>query len=158
MKVDLIRAVIYGLKAPIVVCPGQEDLVPERLKDMATPIRLAKATECLEQEMATEFDALIYLHTVSVAVPMDLRWGTIYFWLFRRFFPDEADRIGLPEVELDSYHRELLNRLRAHIFKVQVKRLKANGGFGRPKRLGKPERTKPHRRLAATVPLTAFFR
>ena len=117
----------YALKAPIVVDP-RWNIVPEKLKDMALPLRILHSLDCIKEQKATEFEALIYLHTASMSQPLSDEWARIYMWLFWKYFPEKAKRINVPEVTLGSYEKHLLNQLRYRIFKTQMKHIRGKKG------------------------------
>jgi len=121
------KYLVYGLFAPIVVYQGNE-ILPEYLKVLSKGHRMFNSINCVEQKIATEFDALIYLHTASLAVPFSTDWFEIYVHLFRKFFSKHADIIDLPRVELDNYKEHLLRDLRSWIYKQQAKHLKNKFG------------------------------
>ena len=117
------KVIEYAILSPIVVDPRWTD-IPENLKFKAFMYRLLEAPECVETEMATEFDALVYLHTASLSVPFGRVWFNIYAYLFRKFFPKHAEKIGLPEIQLNQLEQEELKKLRKWIFKQQIKAIK----------------------------------
>jgi hypothetical protein len=118
------KALVYGLFAPAVVDRRWME-VPEHLKILGKGHRMLNSLQCVRDEIATEFDALIYLHTASLSVPFNTTWFNIYVYLFRKFFPEHAKVINLPEVEsLDAYETSQLNDLRKWIFRQQMKNLK----------------------------------
>ena len=126
MKRDEFEKVLeYALKAPIVVDP-RWNIVPEKLRDMALPLRILHSLDCVKNQRATEFEALIYLHTASMSQPLSDEWARIYMWLFRKYFPEKAKRINVPEVTLNSYEKHLLDQLRYRIFKTQMKHIRGS--------------------------------
>ena len=117
------KALIYGICAPIIADPRWQN-IPKELKELAFIQRLGNSLKCVEEEKATEFDALIYLHTASLSVPFSERWFRIYVYLFRKYFPEHAKVIELPEVKLTELEKEELDRLRSWIYKQQIKYLR----------------------------------
>jgi len=85
-KVDFELVFKYSLFAPIIVDPRWPE-VPERLRLLVKAHRMASAVKCVEEEMATEFEALVYLHTASLCVSFDKVWFRIYLYLFNKYFP-----------------------------------------------------------------------
>jgi len=59
----------YSLFAPLIVDERYMD-VPEHLVLKAKGIRVMNSLRRVQEEMATEFDALIYLHIVSLRIPL----------------------------------------------------------------------------------------
>ena len=117
------RSLVYGLLAPAVVDKRWKD-VPEQLKILGKAHRMAKSLECVQNEIATEFDALIFLYTASLCVPFNTTWVNIYMYLFRKYLPSFADAAKLPVVNLDAFEKSELEKLRKWIFKQQVKKLR----------------------------------
>jgi len=122
------------LAYPVVVWQGYEDMVPEALRGRVMMERLIQVYkwassrgadgECLEE--ATDVEALIYLHTASLAVPLDHHWCKVFFYLARKYFGDRLD--FLKEYgDLDSYERQLLRELKEWIRRVQRKHLRKKG-------------------------------
>lgn len=72
-------------------------------------------------ERATDYEALIYLHTASLATPLGHHWSKIFFYLFKKFYPDKSDFISEYEAEIDEYCRQELEGLKRWIFRRQKK-------------------------------------
>jgi len=131
-KVAFELAMSYAILAPTIVDPRWPE-VPEHLKLKAKAIRTLKAPECIKEQLSTEFDALVYLHTVSLCVPFNEYWFRIYAYLFKKFFPKHAETLGqnaqlqIPN-ELSDYEKYLLNDLRRWIFRVQIRAIKEKLG------------------------------
>ncbi|MFQ6027691.1 MAG: hypothetical protein ACE5Q6_09385 [Dehalococcoidia bacterium] len=115
---------MYLLTGPYITWPGWEDLAVKR-KDDILLYRLAHAREIFEQQLCTEFEAMLYVSTASMEHPMNHDWTEIYMWLFRRWNPEQADEIELNVRELDNNQLEQLNRLRRWLFQRQMNHLKA---------------------------------
>ena len=117
MKVG--RFIKYVLFAPIV---GID--VPEHLKTTAMFYRIAEVEECFKNRMATEFEAFIAIFSASKLVPLDETWSRIYVYLFRKFFPNHAEKLKLPKVSLNEYELHKIKELRRDIFKKQIEALR----------------------------------
>ncbi len=117
---------MYLLTAPYVTWPGWEDIYQSNdNKTTALIQRMAHHREIFASKHCTEFEAMLYISTATLAHPPSPEWGHIYFWLFRRWNPEAAQAIEVDEVrELYPGEKELLARLRAWIFKVQMAHLK----------------------------------
>ena len=116
----------YAALAPAVVWPGHENLVPKHLLERAAEERTKHSPACVKEEIATLFDALVYLHSASLAVPFNKAWFDIYAWLFARFFPEHAAKLGLPSpAKLEPHEEYELEQLRRWIYRQQVKAIKA---------------------------------
>ena len=118
---------MYALLSPTIVDPRWPE-TPESLKFKALMHRILLAPKCVEERMATEFDALVYIHTVSLCVPLNRYWFRIYAYLFKKFLPKHAktlERNGMwfPN-ELSDYERYLLDDLRRWIYKTQMRAIR----------------------------------
>jgi len=121
-----VRAVEYALFAPFVGTPEWKDLLrDEELKFQAKLHRLANSLKIIQEEKATEYEALLYLHTASLTAPLKEEWIRIYKYLFKKFYSNKLpENIAkdFPD-ELNEYERKLLDDLRRKIFRVQIQHL-----------------------------------
>jgi len=121
---DLIfKSLAYGLLAPVVVDKRWNE-ISENLKILAKGHRMMQSMNCVTARLATEFDALVYLHTASLCVPFNTTWYNIYTYLFRKYFPMHAEVVGIDTDSLNDYEKYQLDQLRAWIFKQQIKAIK----------------------------------
>ncbi|MFH1560701.1 MAG: hypothetical protein ABID84_04765 [Chloroflexota bacterium] len=123
---EFVESVLYFLKAPVIVWPGYEEDFKDRW-DQVLMYRLAHAREIFSQQECTEFEAMLYVSSTSLAHPLSHEWAEVYFWLFRRWKPEAADAIDVGSKELDLQEREEITRLRRWIFKGQMLHLKETG-------------------------------
>lgn len=120
---DFVEQMMYMLAAPTVTWPGYEEDFRDR-KTEITLERMAHAKEIHEMRQCTEFEAMLYVSTATLAAPPSAAWTHIYFWLFRRWSKDKAKEIGLEERELDWNEKVMLAKLRRWIFDLQMKHLR----------------------------------
>jgi len=66
---------------------------------------------------ATNYEALIYISTVSLAMPLSSMWQRIYSYLFKKFYPDKSDFIPAYEARLDIQSEPELRRLKSWLWK-----------------------------------------
>lgn len=71
---------------------------------------------------ATDYEALVYLMTVSLAQPLSSMYGKIYYCLFKKFYPDKSDFIPEHEAHLDIQSKPALKNLKQRLYKQSVKR------------------------------------
>ena len=147
---DPFRVLVEVWCYPIVVWRGWEDpfLVPESIKARVLMERLIQVyrwassrggDDCLDE--ATDAEALIYLHTASLAQPLDHHWCKIYFHLVGRYFEAKDGLEFLQKYrELDGYEADLLSRLKRWIRSVQRKHVKEKLKDLRPVDLGEKKR------------------
>jgi len=139
MTRDPFKVLEEALSYPIVVWQGYEDYVPESLRGRVLMERLVQVYRWASSmgadgdslEEATDVEALIYLHTASLAVPLDRHWCKVFFYLARKYFVDEVD--FLKEYgELDAYESQLLRELKEWIRRVQRGHVKEKKRGGKP--------------------------
>jgi hypothetical protein len=129
-----VDGMMYLLVGPLIGWPGWEDLM-SRHKDDIMLQRLAHGSQILKEELCTEFEAMLYLSTASLAFPMSHDWAEIYMYLFRRWRPEQAEKLDRTQVED-------LNRLRRWIFRTQMNHLKRRRAEYTPE-AGKEAEEKP---------------
>ena len=118
--------VTYAKLAPIIAYPGWECVIKENkfLLKMLAELRQKGAKVCFDKKKrALEFEALLYLHSASLAVPLSKEWVRIYTYLFRKYIPAGKGLFSEPIV-LSEYEMKLLRELREWIFKQQLKHIK----------------------------------
>jgi len=104
--------------APIVVFTGCEDLVTERMRTRIHMERLLTPSK----EAATDYEAMVYLHTASLTVPFTEKWFHIYSFLFSKYHPDQAKGIGVYREEITELEQRELSRLKNWIYRQQTSR------------------------------------
>jgi len=114
--VDELEKCIRRMFAPIVVFRGFEDLVTEEMKARITVERLADPFS----NTATDYEAMVYLHTASLAVPFSEDWRNIYMYLFSKYYPTHAERIGVYKDKLTEQEKRKLKDLKKWIYKQQM--------------------------------------
>ena len=118
---------MYLLTAPYIVSPGNEyTYEANNNKETALLFRMVKHKEIFENEECTEFEAMLYISTVTLEHPVSHDWYEIYMYLFRRWSPEKAAEIEIegPDTLTKYPQQEDLSRLRKWIFKTQMNHLK----------------------------------
>jgi len=110
----------FALTAPLVVWRGCERDARDEWKAKAKMYRLAKLLRGEDDDMATDYEAIIYISTASLSVPLGHSWYRIYMHLFRQFYKEHADRMGIENVDLYEYEVRMLNDLKRWIRKEQM--------------------------------------
>ena len=118
----------YVFKAPIVTFPSMESLVHEQMKNQILMHRMLEAINCVNSQECTDYEAMIYLHTSSLAMPFDREWSRIYIWLFRKHHPKQAENLQLPKIELTPAEQKKLADLKKWIYTIQLENIKRNRG------------------------------
>ena len=125
---DFVDQVIYWLTAPCLAWPGWESIWEANdNRTKATLLRLAHHKEIWDTQQCTEFEAMLYISTATMENPPNHSWTQVYFWLFRREFPNQADDVlgDSAKQELDVSQKEMLSRLRNWIFRQQLNHMKS---------------------------------
>jgi len=88
----------------------------ERMKQIAQ----AKGEKITE---ATDYEAMVYVMTASLAMPLDRWWFNIYAFLFRKFYPEKANEIFEPHEgqKLEMIETRDLTRLKQWLYKTSKK-------------------------------------
>ena len=113
---DELEKFIRKLFAPIVVFNGFEDIVTEKI---VVKVMMERLSDLLS-ETATDYEAMVYLHTASLAAPLSEEWQNIYAYLFSKYHPREARKIGVYRDELTEAERRKLLNLKKWIYKRQM--------------------------------------
>jgi len=118
-----IRPVVHAILAPIVINPlGLDDVEPEWSAKVKVE-RLAKIARNDLEEAATDYEAMIYIHSQTLVAPLTDTWTRIYFWLFWQFYPDQA-KTFLEKVEFHDYEKRQLDDLKRWIYRKQKEALR----------------------------------
>ena len=125
---QFVDRVMYALTAPYMYFPPWDTIWEANdNKTKSVMYRLAHHKEIFEQQQCSEFEAMLYVSTATLAHPPGHDWFIIYAWLFRRWRPDQAAEIfdSHEGEELNVNQQEDLARLRRWIFNQQMAHLKA---------------------------------
>jgi hypothetical protein len=112
---DKLERLIKRMFAPIVVFRGCEDFVSE---DMRRRIQLERLTNF--EEISTDYEAMVYLYTASLAVPFSQEWYNIYTFLFSKYYPEKAKEIGVYKEQITEREQKMLLDLKKWIYKQQI--------------------------------------
>lgn len=109
---------------PIIGHRGWEDSITEEQKARIKIERMKQIAEAKGEkiEMATDYEAMIYISTASLSQPLSRMWTRIYFHLFKRFYPEKSDFIPEHEAKLNPYQDEQeLRNLKRWLYKQSKK-------------------------------------
>lgn len=110
---------------PIIGHIGWADSITSEQKARIQIERLKQVKEAKGEkiDMATDYEAMIYLSTASFSAPLSRMWLRIYFHLFKKFYPEKSDFIPDYEAKLNP-HMDIgeLNNLKRWLFKQAKKR------------------------------------
>lgn len=113
---DVLSRLIKKMFAPIVVFKGYEDMVTEEMKTRIMAERLKN-----NDDTATDYEAMVYLHTASLAVPLSEDWYNVYTYLFSKYYPEKAKRIGVYKKSLTKAEERELEDLKKWIYEQPMK-------------------------------------
>ena len=125
---QFVDQVMYLLTAPYMFYPPWGDIwTHQDRKNDALMHRLAHGKEIFEAQQCTEYEAMIYISTATLAHPPSHDWYCIYAWLFRRWRPEQGAEVFANHdgEELNVNQQEDLARFRRWIFNQQMEHLKA---------------------------------
>lgn len=119
-------ALVEVFTAPLIVWPGHEEYVPDRLKPLVPLERLAalilaSKAGTLPAE-ATDVEALIYLATACFAGPFDSEWTDIYLYLGKKVLTQEWPEDLEAKDHLSEWEMHHLQTLKRWIKKQQTKK------------------------------------
>ena len=105
------------LFAPVVAYKGWEDVVTDEMKNNIVTERLAHPTS----ETATDLEAMVYLHTASLATPLGSELTNVYSFLFSKYYTEQAKGIGVYTDKIDETEQRELTKLKKWIYDRQTK-------------------------------------
>ena len=115
--VDKFEKGVKRIFAPIIAFTGWEDVVTE---DMKTKIQMERLANPLI-ETATDYEAMVYLHTASLATPLSTEMTNVYSYLFSKYHGEQAKRIGVYSDNITEMEQRELSKLKKWIYDKQTK-------------------------------------
>lgn len=115
--VDKFERGVKRVFAPIIAYTGWEDVVTDDMKNRIQIERLANPL----LETATDYEAMVYLHTASLATPLSGEMTNIYSYLFSKYHTEQAKGIGVYLDNISETEEHELSQLKDWIFKKQMK-------------------------------------
>lgn len=114
--VDKFEKGVKRVFAPIIAYTGWEDIVTDEMKNRIQIERLAKPL----METATDYEAMVYLHTASLATPLSREMTNVYSYLFSKYHTEQAKKIGVYADKITEIEERELTQLKKWIFQRQV--------------------------------------
>ena len=105
------------LFAPVIAYKGWEDAVTDEMKNNILTERLAHASS----ETATDLEAMLYLHTASLATPLGRDLENVYSYLFSKYYTKQAKEIGVYIDKINDMEQKELAKLKKWIYDRQTK-------------------------------------
>jgi hypothetical protein len=118
LLVDKFEKGVKRVFAPIIVYTGWEDVVTDEMKNRIQIERLANPLK----ETATDYEAMVYLHTASLATPLSREMTSIYSYLFSKYHTKQAKEIGVYMDKITEIEERELTQLKDWIFKKQMEK------------------------------------
>jgi len=119
-----ISGLVFAIAAPIVGYPPWHQDITDEMKGRVKIERMKALMLNENLDMATDYEAMVYLHTASLAAPMNSRWCRIYLYLFKKFYPKKADFISEADATVSKYELRYLNDLKRWIYRKQKEAMK----------------------------------
>lgn len=113
---DKIEKEVKRWFAPIIAHTGWEDMVTEEMKSKIQTERLANPMATT----ATDYEAMVYLHTASLAAPLSRELQEVYFFLFSNYNERQAKEIGVYREKMTDAEQRELAKLKKWIYKRQI--------------------------------------
>jgi len=111
--------------SPIIGHPGWVDTITKEQKDRIQIERLKQIAASKGEKLmeATDYEAMVYLMTASLAAPLGRHFYSIYTWLFRKFYPDKAKTIfeKYEGQKLDLVEQQDLHNLKRWLLRTSNK-------------------------------------
>lgn len=108
---------VKRLFAPVIAYKGWEDAVTDEMKNNILTERLAHAAS----ETATDIEAMVYLHTASLATPLGREMENVYSFLFSKYYTKQAKEIGVYLEKISETEQRELSKLKKWIYDRQIK-------------------------------------
>jgi hypothetical protein len=115
--VDKLEKGVKRVFAPIIAYTGWEDVVTDEMKNRIQIERLANPL----METATDYEAMVYLHTASLATPLSREMTNIYSYLFSKYRTKQAKEIGVYIDKISETEQRELTKLKKWIYDKQTK-------------------------------------
>lgn len=109
---------------PIIGHTGWEDSITPEQKEriMFERMKQIKESNGEKIDVATDYEAMVYLSTASLTQPLSSMWTRIYMHLFKRFYPDKSDFLAEAETTLYSQDESELRDLKRWLYKQSTKK------------------------------------
>jgi hypothetical protein len=114
--VNTLEKSVKKLFAPIIAYQGWEDAVTDEMKYRIQMERFATPPS----ETATDYEAMVYLHTASLATPLSREMTDVYSYLFSKYHSEQAKGIGVYMDKITETEERELSRLKNWIYKKQT--------------------------------------
>lgn len=123
-----VDALIYNLTAPVITATGEPDRqLIETHKSNITLYRLSDniKLELLQRKECTDYEAMLYLSTLSLVGPLSHDAYKVYMHLGGKYLPGMKEVLKDAGAELEPSEKQTLTQLKRKIFADQMKQLKA---------------------------------
>lgn len=123
-SIDGIMAVVEAFTRPIIGSVAWAESITQEQKDRIRIERLIQIKEANGKKIteATDYEACVYLSTLSLEAPLSRTAQKIYFHLFKKIFPDKSDFIPDYEAKLDIQSEPELLRFKQWLYKTSKRK------------------------------------
>lgn len=121
---EFVDTMMYGLRAPLIVTPGWTDGVPPEQSEKHRMLCIAQAVECVKNQEATDYDAMVYYSYASLEVMPSREDADCYQFLFFKYFDDAENMLGMKCPKLDDKQLLSIKKLKQWIYKKQISGMK----------------------------------
>ena len=119
-----VDTLMYGIQAPLIVTPNYVDSVTPQQKNEHRLHCIAIASECVKNQEATDYDAMLYYSYASLENMPSRDDAECYMYLFFKFYKDAAKQLDTKCPELDINQLESIKKLKQWIYKKQIEGMK----------------------------------
>ena len=91
-------------------------MVTDEMRTNVLTERLANVSS----DTATDYEAMVYLHTASLALPLGRELENVYSFLFSKYYPKPAKEIGMYTEKMDETGQRELTKLKKWIYDRQT--------------------------------------
>jgi len=116
---QMLKELVGIFTRPKIVMPGYTDMpIPDNIKSRIFIERLILAKD--REKTATDTEAMWYLSTASLTMPLGHHWNNIFFYLTRKFMLKEGKKpldFLEDEIKLDDFEKQELTKLKEWIYR-----------------------------------------
>lgn len=117
---QFVDTIMYGLRAPLIVTPSAIHDVPSEQTEKHRLYCIAEAINCVNNQEATDYDAMVYYSFASLEVMPNHKDAECYEFLFFKFFKDAEKMLGMECPKLDESQLLSIKKLKQWIYKKQI--------------------------------------
>jgi len=113
----------YVYEAPVITAPGYENRITSNINENIHMYRLLEAKDICNK-LATDYEAMLYIHTASFFQPLSHRWYKIYLHTFSQYHDVNQILSNYPMEKMKEHELDHLQNLKSWIHKRQSEYIK----------------------------------